>query len=84
MSRVYKLSWEQYDWIYFGETERNFDLRKNEYKRSREKENGKSVFGKLCNEEQHKGKGIFEVIHIENHSKRSKLWEQMEIALNLQ
>ena len=80
MSGVYKLSCEQCEGIYIGETGRKFEIRRKEHKTSREKEDGKSLFGKHCNEENHDGEGIFEVLHVENRTKRRKLWEQMEIA----
>ena len=80
LSGVYKLSCEQCEGIYIGETGRKFEIRKKEHKKSREKEDGKSLFGKHCNEEHHNGDGIFEVLHVENRTKRRKLREQMEIA----
>ena len=80
LSGVYKLSCVQCEGIYIGETGRKFEIRKKEHKKSREKEDGKSLFGKHCNEEHHNGDGIFEVLHVENRTKRRKLREQMEIA----
>ena len=70
----------QCDGIYIDETGRKFHVRRKEHETSREKEDGKSLFGKHCNEEKHNGSGIFEVTRVENHTKRRKLWEQMEIA----
>ena len=77
---VYKLSCDQCEGIYIGETGRKFEIRKKEHEKSKEKEDGKSLFGKHCNEEHHNGDGIFEIIRVENRLKRRKLWEQMEIA----
>lgn len=81
-SGVYRLTCEQCDSVYIGETGRKFSTRMKEHKRSRVNGDGVSWFGKHCNEKQHTNTSAeqnFEIIKVENNLGKRRLKEQLEI-----
>ena len=80
---VYKITCEQCDSVYIGETGRKFSTRMKEHAKSKAKRDYKSLYGKHGNDEVHFSEAAeqkLETLHTETSTRRRKLKEQLEIV----
>lgn len=76
---VYKLKCGSCSKIYIGQTGRSFGKRIKEHKTSFNKKHSNSHYAIHLNSEQHNFDENFEILHLENKSKKLNLLESMEI-----
>lgn len=78
-SGVYKLTCEDCKKVYIGQTGRSFETRIKEHERSYNAKKTDSTFSNHCLESNHSFNNKFEILHVQNKSKKLNLLESLEI-----